>query len=321
MIPALPGKCPCCAGAAAGGGVTFAGLMSAPTSGPITHVSDTARWVALYRAMESERPDALFHDPYARRLAGERGAQILNAMPKALTWAWPMIVRTAVMDELILRTISRDGADVVINLAAGLDTRPYRLPLPPSLRWYDVDFPDVIAYKREQLTRERSVCALEHAGADLTDAGERHALFARLGASARAALVISEGLLVYLTPEQVAGLAAELREQASFRWWLIDLGSPALLKMMERTWGKAVAAGNAPFRFAPAEGTAFFQPYGWREAEYRSIWEESRRLKRTMRLAWLWNLVGKLATKARRDQFRRFSGIVLLESTGGQAGG
>src|SRR5256886_13643386 len=97
-------------------------------SAAIEHVSDTARWVALYRAMESERPDALFHDPYARRLAGERGEQILSAMPKGRTWAWPMIVRTAVMDELIMRTISRDGADAVINLAAGLDTRPYRLP-------------------------------------------------------------------------------------------------------------------------------------------------------------------------------------------------
>ena len=41
-----------------------------PTSTPISHVSDTAHWVAMYRAMESERPDALFRDPHARRLAG-----------------------------------------------------------------------------------------------------------------------------------------------------------------------------------------------------------------------------------------------------------
>jgi len=295
--------------------------MSAPpsTSGAITHISDTARWVALYRAMESERPDALFHDSYARRLAGDRGEQILKTLPNARTWAWPMVVRTAVMDELILRAISRDGVGTVVNLAAGLDTRPYRLALPHTLRWCEVDFPDVIAYKREQLAGERPACLLEQAGVDLTDSRERHALFARLGASARAALVISEGLLIYLTPEQVAGLAVALHEQASFRWWLIDLGSPALLKMMEKTWGKAVAAGNAPFRFAPPEGTAFFQAYGWREAEYRSMWEESRRLKRTMRFAWLWNLIGRFASEARRAEFRRFSGIVLLERSGGQA--
>src|SRR2546421_10012034 len=98
----------------------------------IEHVSDTARWVALYRAMESERPDALFRDPYARRLAGERGERILTSMRKGRAWAWPMIVRTAVMDELILRAIQRDGGGTVLNLAAGLGTRPYRRPPPPG---------------------------------------------------------------------------------------------------------------------------------------------------------------------------------------------
>src|SRR2546421_8179052 len=91
--------------------------------------------------MESERPDALFHDPYARKLAGERGERILASMRKGRAWAWPMIVRTAVMDELILRAIQRDGVGMVLNLAAGLDTRPYRLALPPALRWVEGRFP------------------------------------------------------------------------------------------------------------------------------------------------------------------------------------
>src|SRR5207302_1890134 len=165
----------------------------------IEHVSDTARWVALYRAMESERPDALFRDPYARKLAGERGERIVASMRRGRAWAWPMIVRTAVLDELILRAIERDGVDTVLNLAAGLDTRPYRLPLPPALRWIEADFPDVIAYKQGQLNPERPVCVLERVGIDLTDAGRRRALFARIGTAARQALVVSEGLLIYLT--------------------------------------------------------------------------------------------------------------------------
>ena len=53
--------------------------MSEPV---LRNISDTARWVAFYRAMESERPDALFHDPYARRLAGERGEQIVRSLPR-----------------------------------------------------------------------------------------------------------------------------------------------------------------------------------------------------------------------------------------------
>src|SRR5881396_683242 len=262
--------------------------------------------------MESERPDALFRDPYARKLAGERGERILASLPKGRAWAWPMIVRTAVLDELILRTIERDGVDTVLNLAAGLDTRPYRLPLPPALRWIEADFPDVIAYKQGQLNRERPVCVLERVGIDLTDAGRRRALFARIGTAARQALVVSEGLLIYLTPPQVAALASDLAAPASFNWWLIDIASPRLLKMMEKTWGRAVAAGNAPFQFAPAEGTAFFAPHGWREAEFRSTWEEALRLKRTMRLAWLWQLIGRLYPKRKREEARRFAGMVML---------
>ncbi|PYP53777.1 MAG: SAM-dependent methyltransferase, partial [Gemmatimonadetes bacterium] len=159
----------------------------------IEHVSDTARWVALYRAMESERADALFRDPYARRLAGERGERILASMQKGQAWAWPMIVRTAVMDELILRAIERDRVDTVLNLAAGLDTRPYRLPLQATLRWVEVDFADVIAYKQEQLAGEHPACALEQVGVDLTDVARRRALFDQIGAAARRVLVVSEG--------------------------------------------------------------------------------------------------------------------------------
>jgi methyltransferase (TIGR00027 family) len=262
--------------------------------------------------MESERPDALFHDPYARRLAGDRGEQILHALPGGPAHAWAMIVRTALLDELILRATTVDGATTVLNLASGLDTRPYRLPLPPALRWIDVDFPDVVAYKQEQLANERPACALEYAGVDLTDAAQRNALFARAGMG-DAVLVMTEGLLIYLLPEQVAALARALHAQASFRWWLMDLNSPRALAYLERTWGKTFAQGNAPFRFAPAEGTGFFSPYGWREAEYRSLLEESIRLRRTMRFAWLWSLVARFAPNARREEWRRMLGIVLLK--------
>src|SRR3989442_1811994 len=110
----------------------------------IQHVSDTARWVALYRAMESDRRDALFRDPYARRLAGERAERILAGMKRGREWAWPMIVRTAVMDELILRAIDRDGVTTGLNLRTGRDTRPIRFPPPPSLRRAQAAFPRVI---------------------------------------------------------------------------------------------------------------------------------------------------------------------------------
>ncbi len=280
---------------------------------PITHVSDTARWVALYRAMESERRDPLFRDPYARRLAGDQGAAILRGMKQGRRWAWPMIVRTAVMDEIILRAVTRDGIDTVLNLAAGLDARPYRLALPKTLRWVDVDLPDILSYKEEQLAGEQPSCAVEFAKVDLRDAAARRTLFAGVAASARRVLVVTEGLLIYLQPDQVADLANDLAAQPPFRWWLIDIASPLLLQWMQRTWGKTTAAGNAAFIFAPAEDTRFFESYGWREVEYRNTMDEGIRLKRVPKMMFFWRILGLFASRARKEQFKRFSGIVLLE--------
>jgi methyltransferase (TIGR00027 family) len=279
----------------------------------IQHVSDTALWVALYRAMESERPDALFHDPYARRLAGERGERIFAALPKARTWGWPMVVRTAVMDELILKAAGQ-GLDTVLNLAAGLDARPYRLPLPATLRWIDVDFPEMIAYRREQLGDARPACRVEQVGMDLTVVPARRSLFTEVGRAGQAVLVVSEGLLIYLDRTQVAELARDLAGPPSFQRWLIDIAGPRILKRMEKTWGRAVAAGNAPFRFAPAEGTRFFDEHGWTEAEFRSTWDEANRLGRAhVPFAWLWRSLARIASAKRREEGRRMAGVALLK--------
>ena len=279
---------------------------------PIENISDTARWVAVYRAMETERPDAIFHDPFARRLAGAKGEEIVATMKSGRQMSWAMIVRTAVFDELIMDRV-RAGIDLVVNLAAGLDARAWRMALPASLGWVDVDLPEILRYKTETLCDVAPICRYEAIAADLTDTAARAALFTRLGAESRNALIITEGLLVYLTPEQVAGLARGLNAVPSFQWWLMDLGSPRLLRLMQRMWGQSVSRGNAPFRFGPAEGTAFFRPFGWREREYRSSLEEARRLGREMRWMWLWRLIGRLSPARKREEARRMSGIVLLE--------
>ena len=279
----------------------------------LRNVSDTALWVAEYRVMESARPDAIFRDPLAKKLAGERGAELVREM-KVGDLAWPMIVRTAVMDEIILRSI-REGIDTVVNLAAGLDARPYRLALPPSFRWIEADLPPMIAYKEERLAGEKPACRLDRVAADLTDRNARRDLFARAASGASAVLVVTEGLLAYLAPEQVAELADDLHATPAFRLWLIDIASPRLKRMLDRRVGRHVGAANAPFRFAPAEGTAFFEPHGWREKEFRSTLEEGIRLDRKPKMAWLFSLLLRLGSPAKREEMRRMGGIVLLERT------
>src|SRR5215210_7737708 len=272
----------------------------------IENVSDTARWVAFYRAMETERPDALFRDPWARKLAGERGAAIVRHIPRAEAMAWALIVRTQVFDELILRAVRRDGADLVLNLAAGFDTRPYRLPLPPSLRWVEVDLPELLEHKELELEGERPVCELERVRMDLADVEARRALFERAGRMGKRVLVVSEGLLLYLTPQQVGPLAADLHAPESFRWWVTDLLSPGLRRRLQRSWGEHLESASSPYRFAPEEGPAFFFPSGWEASEFRPVFDEARRLRREMPLAWLLAWIGRLG-------FGKGAGVALLE--------
>lgn len=286
----------------------------------IEHISDTARWVAYYRAMETERPDAIFRDPFAARLAGPEGKAIVDRLPDGRRTAWAMIVRTAIFDELILDRIQHRGATTVLNLACGLDARAWRLALPPDLRWIDVDLPAILEYKVSALKSETPRCRYEAVAADLTDPAARDALLARVGAAGPRVLVVAEGLLVYLTPTQVADLAGALHHQPSFLWWLIDLASPRLLKILHRSWGTHLERGNAPFRFGPAEGTDFFRPCGWREEIFRSSIDEARRLHREMSMMWFWRLLGRLASERERAEVRRMSGSVLLARIEGSSG-
>ncbi|MCX5764979.1 MAG: SAM-dependent methyltransferase [Gemmatimonadetes bacterium] len=279
----------------------------------ISHVSDTARWVAVYRAMESARPDALFRDPFAAKLAGEQGERIVDSMKYGRRTAWAMIVRTQVFDEEILDTIKREQVDLVLNIAAGLDARPWRLDLDPELRWVDVDFPEILAYKAGIIGDAKPKCHYESRGVDLRIAADRDALFAELGANAKRVLVIAEGLLIYLTPADVEGLARALAAVPSFGWWIIDLANPILIEFMSKSWGQEVQRGNAPFQFAPAEGTAWFTPMGWKERRVRYNALEARRLKREMQGAAIWRIFGLLMPKKKREAIEQMAATVTFE--------
>ncbi|MFZ0921443.1 MAG: class I SAM-dependent methyltransferase, partial [Candidatus Acidiferrales bacterium] len=116
----------------------------------VRNVSDTARWVAYFRALETERDDALFRDPYARRLAGERGFEIAGTLSDGNKHEWAWVARTLLFDQFVSRAII-EGADLILNLGAGLDARPYRMDLPQGLRWIEADLPEIVAYKQAVL--------------------------------------------------------------------------------------------------------------------------------------------------------------------------
>jgi methyltransferase (TIGR00027 family) len=267
----------------------------------IRNISDTALWIAAIRARENERPKGLFRDPFARRLAGERGYQILEGVPHAKRVEWALITRIYLIDQLIAEQVHK-GVDTVLNLAAGLDTRPYRMTLPAALHWIEVDLPDLFDYKEEVLSSEKSVCTLERVRLDLTNAMARRELFDQLGRAAKEVLIVTEGLLVYLDREEVVSLGHDLSTHGSFRQWVLDLQSPRLLKMSQKSFGRTLNRANAPFKFAPEEGPEFFTRLGWKPMDIRSIFKTAVRMKRVpwwMRLlAWLPDPKGFSASRA-----------------------
>jgi methyltransferase (TIGR00027 family) len=283
-----------------------------PTSNPeplIRNISDTALWVAVYRARESERPDAIFKDPLARRLAGERGEQIAQSTAMGQNVSWPYVARTYQFDQFVLRAVQQ-GADMVVNLAAGLDTRPYRMALPPNLQWIEVDLPAITDYKEQILAAEKPVCALTRIRLDLADGKARRELFADLGRRGRRALIVTEGLIVYFTREEVLALGKDLAGQPSFQNWALDLGSPGLLKMLMKNLGEGLHEAGSPLKFAPEEGPDFFRQCGWEPVEVRSMLHVAAKLKR---LSFGLRLAALFPESNGRQGSRPWGGVCLFK--------
>lgn len=280
-------------------------------AGPlIRSVSDTARWVAFHRATESERPDAIFHDPYARRLAGDRGQQIAQLMHHN---DWAIAIRTFLFDKLIRETVSRERIDMVVNLAAGLDSRPYRLELPTSLQWVEVDLPEILEDKRQLLENETPRVRLDVITQDLADANARRQLLSSLNQKAAHVLTLSEGLLIYLNEEQVMALAADLHAQPHFDFWIVEIISPAVKAWANRNFAKHLREAKAPFDFAPADWREFFARHGWQVTEFHSISENARRYNREPMPMKIGRLIGSLFPAAHAKRVKLWeSGVALL---------
>jgi methyltransferase (TIGR00027 family) len=274
----------------------------------IRNISDTARWVAAYRARETERPNAVFNDPYARRLAGDRGEEIANAMPFKDGNEWPFVARTYLYDYFVQSQVQQ-GADTVINLAAGLDARPYRMDLPSSLKWVEVDLAGILDYKEGILASEKPRCSLERVRLDLSNVAGRQKLFGEIGARSHKVVVITEGLLAYLSPDDVGALAVDLAAQKSFQSWLADFGSPGLMAMLNKQMGEKLKGAGGPFKFSPPEGPPFFTRYGWKPTDVRSLIKCAAKLKR---LPFFLSIVAMLPESNGAQGKRPWSAVCLL---------
>lgn len=177
-------------------------------------VGATATMVAAARAAASREPDALIDDPYAEPLVRAVGIELFNRLAageippdddgQALGLARmtaTMAVRTKFFDEFFLGATAAGIRQAVI-LASGLDSRPYRLAWPNGTVVYEIDQPEVIAFKDDVLVKLGAAPTGERRalGIDLRD--DWVTLLRNSGFDPTAPTVWSaEGLLGYLPPD------------------------------------------------------------------------------------------------------------------------
>ena len=172
----------------------------------------------------------------------------------------------------------------------------------------------MIELKETRLAGDKPSCKLERISLDLTNRALRRQLFADVSARSNKLLVLTEGVTVYLTNDDVAELADDLRQVEKVSFWITDYFSPEAIRFGEKM--RARFMRNAPFQFNPKDWFAFFGEHGWHASEVRYISEEAKRLGRPIplpffMLVWM-SLTNLFASRARREGLKRFVAYVLL---------
>jgi methyltransferase (TIGR00027 family) len=173
-------------------------------------VASTAHWVAAARARESTRTDALFRDPLAAALAGDEGERWMTDVDASAASGY-VAVRTRFFDDELLAAARDRGVRQIAILAAGLDARAYRLDWPAGTRLFEVDRPEVLAYKDRVLASAGAQprCARATLGADLTRRWANQLASIGFRKDEPSAWLV-EGLLPYLHEPDVLRLLAQI---------------------------------------------------------------------------------------------------------------
>ncbi len=221
-----------------------------------------------------------------------------------------MVVRTSAIDRLICDAL-QCGVDTVLNLGAGLDTRPYRMQLPASLRWIEMDFPNIVELKDSKLVDYKPVCELERVGVDLLDRRSRNTLLARYGTTSKNILVITEGVLSYFSVHDAATLASDLHATPSIHYWIQDFDNAGQRKL-PRGWEAKLRA--VPFLFKVKDWFEFFKRYGWQPDNVITSLEQSHRIDRPYPLDFPFGLILRGLPKAMNQKILSLSGAVLMKS-------
>lgn len=237
-------------------------------------ISLTARLTAAARARESRRADRLFDDPLAEALAGPEGVAFMERLEEAsrppgttVSGQNPYIaIRTRFFDDFLPAALAASGARQVVLVAAGLDSRAYRLDWPPGTRLFELDRPEVLRAKQEVVDRAgvHPRCDRRTAGVDLL-ADWAGALTASGFEGAAPSIWLIEGLFPYLAEAAAIGVLEQSARLAApgSRLGADVVGRAFLDSPFTRVYLEALERANAPWKFGTDQPEAFFGARGW----------------------------------------------------------
>jgi methyltransferase (TIGR00027 family) len=231
-------------------------------------VSYTAQWTAAIRALESERgADALFQDDLARRLSEPDGFRLIDRYRGGGVKEF-VVIRTLYFDEASAAVLAaRPDLRQIAIVAAGMDTRAFRLAWPDDARVYEIDHEALLAEKARRLAEAGATprTARVPVPADLAQ-GWREPLLAAGFDPAAPTLWLVEGLLFFLTEAQARAVLATCRALGGPDSRLVvDMTSAALLKSpFSRGFLATLEADGNPWRFGTDEPERFLAEAGWR---------------------------------------------------------
>jgi methyltransferase (TIGR00027 family) len=232
---------------------------------PIHPLEATARWTAAVRALESARNDALFHDPWAGALAGPEGGSWIEG--RSTDSVLPIVLRTRYFDDWLGLISGRDAIRQVVLMAAGLDTRAYRLGWPDQTRLFELDQPAVLRHKDGVLgaAGAHPGCVRRAVEADLT--GTWAAALAGAGFDpAEPSGWLLEGFLFYLPGHAIARLLDEVTDLAArgSRIGFDIINGSVLTSPWTRPWVDMQARAGAPWIGTLDDPVRFLAERGWR---------------------------------------------------------
>ncbi len=239
-------------------------------------VSRTAQWTAAARALESERDDALFVDPYARTVADSIGFDLLKRYAGAGTVEF-LAIRTAYLDAAVRATVAERGIRQIVFVASGMDTRPFRLPWPGDVTVYELDRPALLSAKAELLADAELPAGVVRRPVAVDLAGEWTGSLREAGwQSDVPTLWVVEGLLFFLPEDAVRRLLSTICEMSGAGTVLLgDVASRASLQNpLARPFLNALKEDDSAWLFGTDEPEMFLTECGWVVREVRQPGEE-----------------------------------------------